>query len=120
MEVGPVVAGPTAIHGATAIGIGNSGLSLAGGRGGLGLAGGKLGLGLAGGRGGYHKREAKAEASGYGAAPACFEVRDRVCKQIPVAVPVDIQVRLTLYSSKIRLESSKNVTLSQEIQDFLH
>ena len=34
MEVGPVVAGPTAIHGATAIGIGNAG-----------LAGGKLGLG---------------------------------------------------------------------------
>ena len=118
MEVGPVVAGPTAIHGATAIGIGNAGL--AGGKLGLGLGGGRLGLGLAGGRGGYHKREAKAEASGYGAAPACSEVRDRVCKQIPVAVPVDIQVRLTLYSSKIRLESSKNVTLSQEIQDFLH
>merc|ERR1719367_1183525 len=64
VEVGPVVAGPEAVG---------------------------LGLGLAGrGRAGLHKREA--EASGYGAAPSCSEVRDRVCKKIPVAVPVDIQV----------------------------
>merc|ERR1712038_810686 len=85
VEVGPVVPGPTKVA-AVAVGYG---ASLAGaGLAGAGLAGaGLAGKGLAGG---YHKREA--EASGYGAAPKCQEVRDRQCKQIPISIPRTVEV----------------------------
>merc|ERR1712241_510027 len=73
VEVGPVVPGPTKVSAvAVGYGAGLAGAGLAGaGLAGVGLAGkGLAGKGLAGG---YHKREA--EASGYGAAPKCQEVR---------------------------------------------
>merc|ERR1712165_373764 len=85
VEVGPVVPGPTKVSAvAVGYGAGLAGAGLAG----VGLAGrGLAGRGLAGG---YHKREA--EASGYGAAPKCQEVRDRQCKQIPISIPRTVEV----------------------------
>merc|ERR1712241_745784 len=90
VEVGPVVPGPTKVSAvAVGYGAGLAGAGLAGaGLAGVGLAGkGLAGKGLAGG---YHKREA--EASGYGAAPKCQEVRDRQCKQILISIPRTVEV----------------------------
>merc|ERR1712018_155142 len=65
--------------------------------------------------GGYHKREA--EASGYGYAPKCQEVRDRQCKQIPISVPRTIEVPVCKKVPRTVCVPSYKVVLDTKCQE---
>jgi len=89
VEVGPVVPGPTKV-----------------------VAAGIVGAGL---KGGYGKREA--EASGYGYAPKCQEVRDRQCKQIPISIPRTIEVPICKKVPRTVCVPSVKVVLDTKCQE---
>merc|ERR1719192_3078598 len=89
VEVGPVVPGPTKV-----------------------VAAGIVGAGL---KGGYGKREA--EASGYGYAPKCQEVRDRQCKQIPISIPRTIEVPICKKVPRTVCVPSYKVVLDTKCQE---
>merc|ERR1712018_491707 len=65
--------------------------------------------------GGYHKREA--EASDYGYAPKCQEVRDRQCQQIPISVPRTIEVPVCKKVPRTVCVPSYKVVLDTKCQE---
>merc|ERR1712038_194725 len=59
----------------------------------------------------------EAEASGYGYAPKCQEVRDRQCKQIPISIPRTIEVPICKKVPRTVCVPSYKVVLDTKCQE---